>query len=312
MNMFDFNNSTGFVKEVDSAFYFILVIDIFFLILITALMVYFVIRYHKKRNQKAEQVEDKTWLEVTWTVIPLILVLFMFYIGWKNYLPMRKPPKDAIEIKVIGSMWNWQFEYPNGKISNNDLYVPINKPVKLNLYSPDVLHGFFVPAFRVKEDIVPGKNNYTWFKATELGDYDLFCSVYCGVRHAYMTGFVKVVTTDEFNEIMANLPDKAAQLADGEAILKNNGCFSCHSMDGTRLVGPTFKGLWGSKKTIIDANGVKKTITVDEAYIKESIIDPDKELVEGFNKGMMRSYKGVLKDEEIQAIIDYFKSKQEK
>jgi len=297
--------ASNFVEKIDQTFYFILGIDIFFLILITALMIIFVTRYHRKRHQKAVQVQERTWLEVLWITIPLILVLAMFYIGWKNYIPLRRPPKDALEIKVIGRMWDWQFVYPDGKVATT-LYVPINKAVKLNLYSPDVLHGFFVPAFRIKEDVVPGKNNFAWFKATELGEYDIFCSAYCGMRHAYMYSKVKVLPTEEFNNIMASL-GSASSTADGDAILRNNGCYSCHSTDGTRLVGPSFKGLWGAKKTVITADGKKQTIVVDEKYIEESILDPNAKVEEGYMPNVMRSYKGVIKDEDIKAIVEYFK-----
>ncbi|HOK51906.1 MAG TPA: c-type cytochrome, partial [Bacteroidales bacterium] len=177
---------------------------------------------------------------------------------------------------------------------------------RLNLYSPDVLHGFFIPAFRIKEDVVPGKNNYTWFKATELGEYDIFCSAYCGMRHAYMYSKVKVVPTAEFDSIMANL-EVATSSADGDAIMRNNGCYSCHSKDGTKLVGPSFKGLWGAKKTVITSDGKKQTIVVDEKYIEESILDPNAKVEEGYMPNVMRSYKGVLKDEEIKAIVEYLK-----
>ncbi len=298
--------ASNFVEPIDKTFYFILGIDIFFFILITILMIYFVTRYHKKRHKESVEVKEKTWLEVVWITIPLILVLAMFYIGWKNYIPLRKPPKDAMEIKVIGRMWDWQFVYPDGQISK-ELYVPINKPVKLNLYSPDVLHGFYIPAFRIKEDVVPGKNNFTWFKATQLGEYDIYCTVYCGVRHAYMYSLVKVLPSEEFKEILRNLP-KEGESSNAEAVLQKYGCFSCHSTDGTKLVGPSFKGLWGAKKSVLLENGQKSEITVDEKYIEESILNPNAKVEEGYMPNVMRSYKGVITDEELKLMIEYFKS----
>ena len=179
------SGASNFVEQVDLAFYIIIGISLILLIGITAVMIYFVIRYSKKRNPVATQIEGNNKLELIWTVIPTILVLLMFYYGWVGYQPMRDVPDDAMEVKAIGRMWSWTFEYDNG-IKSDKLIVPHNKPVKLNLVSTDVVHSLYIPAFRIKEDVTPGINNYMWFKAQELGSYDVFCAQYCGTRHAYM------------------------------------------------------------------------------------------------------------------------------
>src|ERR1035438_5679341 len=177
--------ASNFVEGVDWVFKLIIGISVLLLFLITATMVYFVIRYNKKRHPKAIQLKDNILLEITWIGAPLIIVLFLFYYGFAAYQPMIWVPRDALQVKVIGRMWQWSFEYQGSKESTV-LVLPLNKDVKLNLHSEDVIHGFFIPSFRVKQDVVPGKNNYMWFKPTLLGEYEIFCTAYCGVRHSYI------------------------------------------------------------------------------------------------------------------------------
>jgi cytochrome c oxidase subunit 2 len=210
-------------------------------------------------------------------------------------------------VKTTGQMWQWNFEYPNGKISQ-DLILPLNEPVKLELISTDVIHGLSIPAFRVKEDVVPGKPNYAWFIPQEIGDFDIFCSAYCGVRHSYMHSYVKVVTKAEYEKILAELPDKPKEgEGDGLKILQNNACIGCHSLDGTVIVGPSFKGLYGSSVVVI-TDGTERTLTVDDEFMKSSIYDPSKDIAKGFNAGLMKSYQGIIKEEEIAKINEYLKT----
>jgi cytochrome c oxidase subunit 2 len=246
-------------------------------------------------------------LEVTWTTLPILLVLFMFYIGWEGFLPMRQDPKGAMKVKAIGQMWKWNFEYDNNKQSDT-LVLPINKPVRIDLVSKDVIHGFFVPAFRIKEDVVPGKNNYSWFIPGELGDFDLLCSAYCGVNHSYMSAVIRIVSQQKYDEWIAALPAvSAASSNPGFTVLQNNACVGCHSIDGSKLVGPSFKGLFGS--TIeVKTNGVLHKVKVDEEYIKTSIYDPDKDIAKDFTPGIMKSYKNIIKDSDIKLINDYLKT----
>jgi cytochrome c oxidase subunit 2 len=179
------SGASNFVEGVDLAFTIILGASIFFLIAITIVMIYFVLRYRKSRNPEASQIHGNNRLEIIWTVIPTILVLVMFYYGWMGYKPMREVPDDAIPIKVYGQMWSWSYEYENGKISDK-LVVPLDKAVKLDLISRDVLHSFYIPAFRIKEDVVPGYENYMWFIAQEEGTYDVFCAEYCEQRQRHI------------------------------------------------------------------------------------------------------------------------------
>lgn len=299
-----FSNASNFVQGVDLSFAIILGVSVFFLVGITAVMIYFVIKYSRKNNPKASNIHGNNKLEVIWTVIPTILVLVMFYFGWMGYKPMRSIPKDAIPIKVYAQMWNWNFEYANGKTSDT-LFVPVDKAVSLDLISRDVLHSFYIPAFRVKEDVVPGKESKLWFIGQEEGNYNIFCAEYCGDRHSYMLSKVVVLPENEYTK-WYNDTTKSADHP-GLLVLKKNACISCHSLDGTKIVGPSFKGIWGKTETVI-TNDAEREITIDEAYIKHSIVEPNADVVKGFNKGLMISYKDLVSEKEMNDIIEYIKT----
>jgi cytochrome c oxidase subunit 2 len=300
-----FEGASNFAKGVDSTFLFIFAISFFFLIGISAVMIFFLIRYNRKRHPKAEQMKDNMKLEVAWTVIPFILVMLMFYYGYVAFEPMRVAPKDAIEVKVTGRMWSWSFEYSNGKTSN-ELVLPVKKAVKLNLYSPDVIHGLYIPAFRIKQDVVPGKNNFMWFIPNYNGTYEILCSAYCGLRHSFMEAKIRVVSEEDYQKwLLEKTPETLEAI--GLKIVQNNACTGCHSLDGTKLVGPTFKDLWGAKRVVIE-DGNEVIVVADSAYIRSSILEPDKQVVKGFNKGMMRAYSNVIKEEDIKSIIGYLES----
>lgn len=302
-----FSNTSNFVQGVDSAFLIIVGISIFFLISLTTLMIFFVIKYNRKKHTKAVQVKDSTWLEITWTTIPLLLVLFMFYIGWAGFLPMRKAPENAMQVKAIGKMWKWTFEYAGNKQSDT-LVLPINKAVKIDLISTDVLHGFSIPAFRIKEDVVPHKKNYTWFIPGELGDFDIFCTVYCGLSHSYMYATVRVIPQEKFDKWLAVLPVKKSDNSNtGYTTLEKNGCLACHSLDGAKGVGPSFRGLYGTSIEVM-TNGAKRKVKVDEAYIKSSVYDPNADIPVNYQQGIMKSYKGIITDKDIQSISEYLKN----
>ncbi|OFX58677.1 MAG: cytochrome c oxidase subunit II [Bacteroidetes bacterium GWA2_30_7] len=304
--------ASNFVEGVDKTFFIIIGIGALFLIGLTMLMLIFMIKYNKKRHPIAVQVKERMSLELTWVIIPLIIVLLMFYYGYIAYKPMREVPEGALNIKAIAKMWDFSFEYENGKESNT-LVVPFNKPIKLNLFSKDIVHSFYVPAFRIKEDMVPGlKDNFMWFIPTELGKFDIMCAEYCGVRHSYMMSSVEVIPEAEYNSWITQIKKKSMkEEMKGFEILKNNACTGCHSTDGSKLVGPTFKEMFGSDVTVITEDGKEQTVKIDEEYIKNSILTPDKQVVKGFNKGLMRPYNEILKDEDIKEIIEYFKTPDE-
>jgi len=279
-------------------------------------MLYFVFRFNKKRHKTAVQNEGNTLLEVTWTVIPILLALMMFYFGWEGWKPMNKPPANAMTITTTARMWSFSFMYENGKEST-DLVVPVNTPVKINLISVDVIHSLFIPAYRIKSDIVPGREKVMWFIPQTEGEYDLYCAEYCGLRHSYMRAMVKVLSKDKFSAWYGDTATiaKAGKVStpgdEGLTIMKFQGCMACHSSDGTKIVGPTYLNLFG-KQEIVTRNGADTKITVDEEYIKRSIFDPNEEIVKGYPKGLMQSYKGKLSDADIAKIIEYLKSLNEK
>jgi len=300
--------ASNFVQSTDLAFAVILSMSLFFLLAITFFMIYFVIKYNKKNNPKAADVKDDKRLEITWIVVPTLLVLVMFYYGWVGYQPMRNIPADAIKVKATGRMWSFSFDYPNGKTSA-ELVVPIGKAVALDLFSPDVIHSLYIPAFRIKEDMVPGVNNKMWFQANELGEYDILCAEYCGERHSYMLSKVKVVTEDEYlSWLETNTNADGTEMSAGENLLTKNGCFACHSRDGSKIVGPSFKGLFGSSRSVFDANEKLKEVTADAEYIKKSIYEPNDEVVQGYNKGLMISYKQTVSEDDIAEMVKYLET----
>ncbi len=198
------SDDSGFIKDVDGVFLFILAISLALLILITVLMVYFVIRYSRKRNPRPSNIESNIPLEILWTVIPTILVIGMFYYGWIGYERMKNIPADAMVIEVTARMWEWEFLYPNG-VKTDTLYVPLGKAIQTNLTSADVNHSFFVPAFRLKKDVIPNKKNQAWFRADEVGSYDIACAEYCGLRHSYMYSKVVVMPEEDFDSWYARM-----------------------------------------------------------------------------------------------------------
>lgn len=306
-----YKNLTNYSDKVDDAFLFILSIIIFFFVAITITIVVFVFKYKAKEGRKASQIEGNTKLEIIWTVIPLILVLAMFYFGWVGWKPLfSDAPKDAMVVKTVARMWNWSFTYENGK-KTDTLYIPENKSIKLDLTSLDVIHSIYIPSFRLKQDMAPGRDRSVWFVANTPGKYDLFCTEYCGLQHSYMYTAVVVMPEDKFNAWYIDTTKKVVVTPKGVhpglQVMRTNDCLTCHSLNGSKLVGPSYKGIYGKSEEVV-TNGKKRTITVDDEYIKRSIYDPNYDIVKGYNKGLMLSYKDLLTDEDIVQLIEYLKT----
>ncbi len=311
------SNLSNFAEGVNTAFIIILSIILFFLIGLTIVLIIFIIRYRESKHPVASQFKGNTKLEIVWTVIPLILVLAMFYFGWTAWKPMEsKPPKDAMHIATTARMWKWNFKYDNG-VRTDTLIIPVGKPVALDMEAMDVIHSLYIPAFRLKKDIVPGSPRTAWFIANSPGTYDLFCTEYCGLEHSSMITSVKVMTQEEFYEwysdsLLASAAPAPSNLkvtpaTMGREIVQQWGCNACHSVDGSRIVGPSYLGVFGHDVTVI-TNGKERTIKADEEYIRRSILEPNADVVKGYNKGLMLSYKDQITDEEIELIIEYIKS----
>ena len=310
-------DASNFVSSFNTAFYFIVGVSLILLVGLTVLMLYFIFRYNKKRNKVATQIEGNNLLEIVWTVIPILLALAMFFYGWAGWKPMTKPPKDSLNVTSVARMWSFSFLYENGRQSP-DLVIPLNKPVKIKLVSLDVIHSLFIPAFRIKSDMVPGREKDMWFIPEREGEYDLYCAEYCGLRHSFMNAKVRVLSKAKYDTWYSDtsMVKTAAAIAnapgaEGLAIMKIQGCLACHSSDGSKIVGPSYLNLFGRQQSVI-RNGAEVMITVDEAYIKESILNPNADIVKGYPKGQMQSYKGKVSDDDIAKIIVYIKSLNDK
>lgn len=308
-SIYDPQYASNMAQGVDTAFMVIFGIGFFFLIGITAVMIWFIIRYHRKRHPKATQVRENPALEITWTIIPLILVMLMFYYGYIAFSPMRDVPSDAMVVKTTGKMWSWEFEYPGKKVSA-ELVLPIDEPVVLEMTSLDVVHSLYISAFRVKEDLVPGQTTHMWFIPQRLGNFEILCTEYCGLRHSFMESIARIVPREDFDAWLASVP-ATIDVDEGLTIMNQNACTGCHSLDGTKLVGPTFKGSFGKSETVI-IGGTATRIVVDSAYLYQSIVDPDYAVVEGYNRGMMKSYRGVIAEENIHKIIRFLQTQENK
>lgn len=285
-------------ETVDSVFLLIFGISALMLVGITATIIFFVVKYSRRKNPSPLPSPNYNIpLEATWTILPTIIVLAMFWYGWSGYTTLRNVPADALPVKVVGRMWSWSFEYPNGRTSDR-LFVPAGRPVRLELTSADVLHNFYIPAFRVKMDAVPGMTTHLWFLAPAPGSFDAFCAEFCGVGHSGMITKVEALPSGEFERWYA---EAVVVVAEGRGLLEKYGCLGCHSLDGSPAVGPTFRGLSGRQVTVI-TDGREHTLTADADYIRRSIREPQADLVKGFPPVMP---KLPLPEEEVEAIVDF-------
>lgn len=310
-------SKSTFAPMVDSLFDIIYWISAFFFVLIVAVMVYFVMKYYRRPGHAPEaSPSHNNALEITWSVAPSFLLVLIFVMGFTGYMDLRTPPDEAYEIHVQAKKWSWLFVYPNGAESS-DLHIPVGRPVRFILESEDVIHNMFVPAFRTKMDCVPGRYNEIWVEATETTGTGidpegheplwLFCAEYCGRDHSNMRAHVYVHETGDFDawlEKAANLYEGRTMAEVGELLYKRKGCISCHSIDGTRKAGPSFKGGFGIEHKL--ANG--QEVVMDENYIRESIRDPRAKVVAGYEPVMPVFPSSRLSDKDITAIAEFIKT----
>ncbi len=305
----------------DSDFMFITVLALstFFFVAILVAVVYLTVKYRHRPGHKAEpSAAHNDALEVTWTVIPTIICVFLFYYGWHAYIHIVTPPQKAVEINVLAQRWSWNFTHSNG-VQDSDLHVPVNVPVRLVMTSTDVLHSFYVPVLRTKQDIIPRRYTYAWFNATKPGTYRLHCAEYCGTNHSQMgitgptaqfpDGRRAVVVVHEPGGYERYLADKNAASSNmepdklGAMLYEKKGCVACHTTDGSARVGPSFKGSFGTDQAMADGSKTK----VDENYIRESLLYPQARSRPGFPPSMP-SFEGQLKEKEIEGLIAFIKS----
>jgi len=299
--------SSTVAEHSDSVYFFILYVCTFFFVLIVSLMVLFMVKYrHRPGVEAVKTSTHNLTLELSWSVIPTLLTIVMFWIGFTGYIDMRTPPSSSYEINVIAKKWSWAFQYPNGWIES-ELHIPKGENVTLTMASDDVIHSLWVPAFRTKMDVVPGRYTQEWFKATRAGEYPLMCAEYCGQKHSNMISKVVVhETRGDFDKWLQNASDihkNKSPVEAGEYFYKSRGCIQCHSLDGTPKNGPSFKGLFGKDEKMTDGS----TIKVDNNYLRESILEPQAHIVAGF-RPIMPTFKGQLTDQDITAIIEFIKA----
>lgn len=294
-------------SETDALFHFINVVSILLLLGITIAIIYFAWKYRRKSDDEVTPaITHNSAFEVTCSVIPLILVMLVFGWGFTGYMNLKTAPSDAYEIRVVGTSWLWQFHYENGHVSARELYVPANRPIKLLMSSNDVLHSLYIPDFRVKMDVLPNRISSLWFEASEPGESIIFCTEYCGMSHSDMMATAHVLPEDEFEtwlETAGSADDDLEPVELGEQLVQRNACLTCHSTDGSVIQGPSFQGIFGSEREIESG----ETITADENYIRESILEPNAKVVSGFNP-VMPAFAGTLDDRQIEAIIEYLKT----
>jgi cytochrome c oxidase subunit 2 len=294
-------------SDVDGLFMFIIYLTIFFFFFNGALALYAARRWRRRAGDGATpHTTHNTRLELLWSIVPLLVVMMIFFWGFKGYIKAAVAPNDAIEIVVTAKKWVWQFEYPDGTRTLNDLHVPLNKPVKLVMHSEDVIHSFYVPTFRLKRDVIPGRYTELWFTATEPGEQHVFCAEYCGKGHSDMGATIHVDTDEQYETFLREGDEQVRQMPLqelGRLVYENKGCATCHSLDGTRGQGPSWKGIYGQEHRFTDG----KSALVDENYIRESILYPQAKIVQGYQP-IMPTFQGLLREREIAGVIEYIKS----
>jgi cytochrome c oxidase subunit 2 len=292
--------------RVDGLLFFLLGVSAFFALLIAGLIVVFMIRYRRRPGgDHVPDIHGSLALEGAWTAIPLAIAMVMFFWGASIFATIRRPPDDALEIQVVGKQWMWKLQHLEGRREIDELHIPVGRPVKLTMTSEDVIHSFYVPAFRVKQDAVPGRYTTLWFEATKAGTYHLFCAEYCGTLHSGMIGRIVAMEPAAFEAWLAGrapgesgVPIEVA----GEGIFRAQGCGTCHRADGSGQ-GPALAGVFGKPVTL--ASG--ETVIADEGYLRESIVSPQAKMVAGYQP-VMPTFQGLLSEEDVMRLIAYVKS----
>ena len=290
-------------RQVDALYYFLIGVSTFFALLIASLVVYFAVRYRRRTEaDRPEAIHGSLTLELAWTLIPFALTMVMFFWGARVFVTLRRPPDNALQVFVVAKQWMWKLQHLEGRREINQLHVPVGRAVKMTMTSEDVIHSFFVPAFRVKQDVLPGRYTTLWFEATKTGTYHLFCAEYCGTEHSAMIGQIIVMEPSEYQTWLSGGPVTASLASAGETLFTDLGCISCHRSDsGAR--GPQLVGLFGKRVQLQGG----ATLVVDENYLRESILDPQAKIVAGFQP-IMPTFKGLVTEEQLMQLIAYIKS----
>ena len=295
--------ASNFAPQVDHLYLALLLLCGAVAVLVFAVGLFFCVHY--RRGSPADRTPPKgspTPIEITWTVIPLFIFLGIFFWATNVFFAMSRPPENATEIYVVGKQWMWKIQHPDGRREINELHLPIGQPVKLIMTSQDVIHDFFIPDFRNKQDVLPGRYTTEWFTPTRPGKYHLFCSQYCGTSHAQMVGWVYVMEPAEHAKWLAGQPAPDSLVAAGERAFRTRGCSGCHAVNAA-IRAPLLNGIYGRKIPLADST----LVTADDQYLRDSILLPNKQITAGY-EAIMPTFQGQIREEELNAILTYLKS----
>ena len=289
--------------SVDALYFYLVIVSAFFALMIALLVIVFAIKYRRRSEQELPPVvEGSLVLEIAWTVIPLVIAMSFFFWGASVFFRMNRPPDNALQIYVVGKQWMWKLQHADGQREINELHVPVGRPVQLTMTSEDVVHSFFIPAFRMKKDVVPGRYSVAWFQATKPGRYHLFCTQYCGTNHSRMIGWVEVMEPIAYQSWLASGGGSESLASAGAKLFQQHACNSCHRPDSLAR-GPNLEGLFGRPVNLADGG----TVIADEAYIRESILNPSAKIVAGFQP-IMPTFQGLIDEEGILQLVAYIQS----
>jgi cytochrome c oxidase subunit 2 len=290
--------------RLDALFIFLLLVTGLVTILIFALIVVFALKFRDTRVRAATQIEGSLPIELTWSIVPFGIFIVFFVWGAVLYFQERTPPQGAMEIYVVAKQWMWKLQHLEGQREINELHIPVNRDVKLIMTSQDVVHSFYAPAFRLKQDVIPGRYTVLWFHPIRAGTYHLFCAEFCGTQHSGMIGSIVVMNPSDYETWLSGGGAEGSLSATGQKLFQELGCGSCHRADAQGR-GPNLVGLYGKPVQLEDG----RVVTADENYIRESILNPGAKVVSGF-KNIMPTFQGVLSEEQLLALVEYIKSLQ--
>ncbi|QDT55167.1 Cytochrome c oxidase subunit 2 precursor [Caulifigura coniformis] len=302
---FQFHPETAstYAARVDGVYWFLVAMTAFFSIAIAAAIVYLGVRYRKNAQVNRTPYSPPMWLELSWLIAPAPILLFIFFWSAQVFLEMQRPPADAMQINVVARQWMWKFQHPSGRREIDQLHVPVGRPVRLKMISEDVIHSFYVPAFRTKQDVLPGRFTTAWFEATKPGTYHLFCAEYCGTQHSKMVGSVVVMSPTEYEEWLAGRGSDVSPEVAGAALFEQHRCGSCHGPATAQMRGPTLEGIFGKMIPLVDGSSVP----ADDTYLRESIVRPGSKIVAGY-QNLMPTFEGQLSEEELNDLLAYIKT----
>ena len=295
---------TDYVARLEKLEEFLVGVSFLVCVLIVLTFVYFAFRYRRNAEDGEGQkgISHNTLLEITWTFIPFVIFMASFAWGWILYNDLRSPPADSLEIHVYGRKWNWEFVYKNGRKTTNELFVPAHRPIKLVMTSRDVIHSFYIPSFKIKQDVVPGRYSFLWFKANKEGRFEVFCAEFCGTGHSVMGAKLNVMDLDAWESWLEADPYKGLSLSQvGEKVFQGR-CTACHKAEKEKLIGPGLAGIYKTQRAL--EGGL--VVLADENYLRESILNPSAKISQGY-ANQMTPFAGLLSEEELSGLIEYIK-----